>query len=194
MNKFKSFIIGLVLAIIAIVPVQAAQPIASTFLGGSGNLVLTNNTTITNAQQNLRFTTKAGTQVLALQTNSVNGELYNGPALLECFTWADANGNVNTNVAVLAVLKSGVADLSTNTIVFTFQRSVDGTNFGTATQDTFVWQWGSGGLSEVIVSTNVPATFLTGTRKIRLKSAVSSNVSSGTNCVIGSLKLCGWAP
>lgn len=98
---------------------------------------------------------------------------------------------------------------STNVLTFTFQRSGDpmansysssipgGTapnTFGTGPSDYFKFTMNASNTTQQVYMTNLPASFVAGSRWIRLLSVSTDNASQSPGALINVLKLCGWGP
>ena len=91
---------------------------------------------------------------------------------------------------------------STNTVTLTFVPVFNNTNAVTYSAvggtsaleavDKITLVAIAGGATGVTLKTNLPSAFITGARRIRLLTAVSSNVSSGVPLTIESITLSGW--
>lgn len=126
----------------------------------------------------------------------------------------------NTNVSTIQYTNQPVVT-STNLLTFVFQRAVDGdvlsyssimngtnnvnsiTNwsYGNTIQDKFTvtidntFYQGNSGVNPVVICTNMPAAFLTGTKAIRLLSITSgSALGSSAGQIINFIKIGGYLP
>ncbi len=101
----------------------------------------------------------------------------------------DASGNASVNTVSVSI----PSPTSTNTAVFTFQRSTDGTLFDSVTTWGFTIDGASSALASTVV-TNVPTWFVTGASHIRLATILfTTNAASYTN-YISSIKFNTFAP
>lgn len=92
-----------------------------------------------------------------------------------------------------------IAGPPTNTITVELFKGVgpDGTNYatdGVLNYDRFVVAFSGVTVTNAIITTNLPTTFTTGARRIRVGRVASSNVSSGTNTIIKDISITAWVP
>ena len=104
-------------------------------------------------------------------------------------TWPDLNANVPTGA--VAIVMSGTTAEATNTLTFTFARSVDGTYYDTST----AWSVAvAPATSATCTITNMPSYLLTGSGNIRLQSVVAAAGSATNKVSIYAIQAGGWVP
>lgn len=103
--------------------------------------------------------------------------------------WSLSDGGVGIAAITVTTRASSVL---TNAVTFKFQRSVNGTTFGTGANDTFSFDV-TPSTTTTTLSTNVPSAFLQGASKIRLYQIVVGTNTTGTgNMAISGLHLGGY--
>jgi hypothetical protein len=128
------------------------------------------------------------------------------PQWRDVVAFADANGNQNSNM-MFTVAVTGDTVKATNILTFNFQRqcSTGLSEFYPQLQastgdydgaDLFTFNVTMTGTNQVVVSTNPPLQFITGSKKYHLQSIVvgTNNSGLGTNIFINEIKLGGFAP
>ena len=101
-----------------------------------------------------------------------------------------------TNAATGTYIAAGVSN--TNTVTLTFVRQVDSRfgdsylSYGTTTADTFTWVFAAPAAPGGVVTTNVPASFFTGTRRVMLKTVGASTASNSQGIILNDVSLSGF--
>lgn len=171
----------------------------------SSNFVPTTGESRTNYVPSSWFWTNATT---FQSTNALAGgyststTMLNGPAWGDVGFYTDGNGAVPPAVITVSIIGQGsraadVAGAPTNTMTVVFAKVPDGTNVvtsGSQANDLITLSFAANAGTNGTICTNIPTGFGTGARKIRLVSLGTSNVSSGTNVVIGRIAVTGWVP
>ncbi len=103
----------------------------------------------------------------------------------------NALGDVGTYSIALTVA-AGV--YNTNTSVWTFERSVDGTYYDANSRWSFTMPAELTGLLDNTLVTNVPAWFVTGAQNLRVYSAVFGTNTTGYTNSVARLRLNSFAP
>lgn len=198
------------------VSAMANTHFSSSFLSGT-YLVVSNSVTVSQTSSNVWFYSyAAGTNVQSFATNAA-GILYPA-AIVDSPMIADVNSDVNPNIAVQIVVGYSnnifaasvqtpvvntwtnpipaipVNSLSTNVVTVTLS-TVSSVALGladTSTGKTFTFSITANGTTPVVVSTNLPTSFLQGAGAIRATVGVGGGTGSGI--VVNALNLTGWKP
>lgn len=208
----------------------AASHQSQTFIHGQ-QLIVSNNTTVTNGEIGVFYISRGGQNLQSGFTNTVL--VTNGTTVVtntinindgwaeDCNMVADNNGQSESNVCVtlmanwtniflppqqnafpLGANPTNVITLpnvnATNTLTLTFVRQCD-TSFGNISQsygnnttnDSFTWNVVvlSNGIT---MSTNLPAAFCAGARRIRLLTVAANNTGSSPGVIVNSVTLSGF--
>lgn len=112
------------------------------------------------------------------------------PYQLPPLSWINTNGLFTTNYPVPAVAMTAA---STNTITLTFQAIKWGTNVTTdsSANDRFTMTVIGTGLTPVVIATNAPAGFWSGTKAVSLVKIASDN-STSPGIIINDIRLAQW--
>lgn len=203
--------------------VKAGTPrhVEINLLSGAGYVSISNNVAISYTSTNYWYLSATGTNVLAgagitnsIQTNVVPGAFvdsgFNG-------VFCNANGDILTNVCLGIVIGDtnfvppiyenqflqptasntsmiALTAASTNLITVVLQRGNLGTNFGSTAQDKFTVAFNANGLTPAVFYTNLPATFMVGTKTIRVLSITVDNASTSPGEIISRLGLSAYLP
>lgn len=186
------------------------------FINGQ-NIGLSNNTTILYPGTNVLFVDFSGN--INYQGNNTNAAGVQNPfPLADCNIYPNGNGDAISNVTIAVTMNYtnilpgpnqnftngaatnafGLGPKATNTVTITFYRSVDGFYFdnsgAAANQFVLVITNSLVNTNGFTFITNLPTSFTTGARKIRVASILTDNLGSGTGMLLNRLRLGSWHP
>ena len=148
-------------------------------------------------------TSFTSTNSLAGGYNTNGGGYLNAGAFATVEGTADGFGKTTDNALLsvtcwgLGSIPQNVAGAPTNTVTVTLVKGTTSTNFASdsvVNYDTLVLAFAGSCQSNAVFTTNIPPTFMTGARRIGVKNITTSNVSSGTNVILGDISVTMWAP
>lgn len=166
MKIILAFVIGLLA-----INLQAAEVKATSLLTGS-SVVLADATAKTNSTIGVRYTSPGGSSVT---NTAANGWIQTATVR------SLANGAVSDNTSITAVTTAATAG-GTNTTTIVFERSPDGLYWDSS--QTFSVAFGPATTAGLVTTTNVPTSFLQGTRYVRIYRISNNDVAGdSTNYV-----------
>jgi len=206
MNKIKNygFIIGLITSLGLLLPQAEAQSgVSLSFLNGY-NLTVATNTT---------YTAGTTTNIYAKGFTVTNSATYPytasySPTPVTNANWSSdvplwANRDGTQPLCNISVQTVGIGSIGTNVMTFTFAAVPawsDSPDYlpitflaGTGSGNQFSFSVTNNGTTAVVLATNVPAAFMQGARKLRLKTIAVAG-ATGTNATIAGIWLNGFKP
>jgi hypothetical protein len=214
-NKFYIALLALALAVSA----SAQSFVSENFLNGSNILVIPSSTNTYGATNTWNYnpqlvysnaiitintftTPYIYTTNWTVFTNSVQGTT-NTAAFRDVDLWANRDGSALTaNVAVHVTGLDAAQATNILTVLLTAIPSGGGlANLGaslpasTQGQNQFTFTVTANGTNDVVLATNLPTTFLQGSGRLRAQvQSPTQGTTSGTNCLVKSIRINGWKP
>lgn len=158
----------------------------------------TNVTLVTNVLINPALWALTTTNVFYIQNTSLLVNTNSGNAILTPAATRDVdvfdnrNGDPASTSLLIALCGDNAA--ATNTITFVFGHSANGIDYGTGSADKISITMTANGTNQVIVSTNVVASFVQGQAKLRLLSYSALASAGSTNIYLNALGFSGFIP
>lgn len=216
----KQKLLAMALALVATLPVGAANWVENDMINGV-NLYITNNTTVRYTNTAIWFVSKQSlTNVQSRTTNPSNTNLTNPQHIIDGQIWADEMGRVSDNISFF--IEVGTTNripfpnqtlssspwpaplftnsvLSTNLVTVTLAavRNVDNEPDDTGNFSFTFLGTGTGGTYGAIpfvTSTNLPNSFIAGAKQIRLVSITVNSVADSQGIVVNRAGIVGWNP
>jgi hypothetical protein len=194
-TNMKRYLLSFIVGSLALAAYAATHRSMSVINGTNAKFYIgTADTATTFAQDdayntNRTYVNGAGTTITPLSTNSVSSAI-NTTFIIDIDAWADSNGNVPPGAITVAAT---AAAAFTNTATFTFVRSVNGTDYDTTNPFQFVFT--PSGTALTVLTTNIPASFLNGSRRIRWQNVITgANPTDNGNLTVNRIAVGGFVP